>query len=48
MKGKNKGGAEAAKGLVVADTNGQEILEAWGCLKDHKESGYIQRSSRRL
>jgi hypothetical protein len=25
MKGKNKRGAEVAKGLVVADTHGQEI-----------------------
>jgi hypothetical protein len=27
MKGKNKRGKEVAKGLVVADTHGQEILE---------------------
>jgi hypothetical protein len=27
MKGKNKHGAEVAKGLVVAYTHGQEILE---------------------
>jgi hypothetical protein len=43
MKGKNKCGAEVAKGLVVADTHGQEILEALGRLKGHKERGYIPR-----
>jgi hypothetical protein len=27
--------------LVVADTHGQEILEALVCLQGHKERGYI-------
>jgi hypothetical protein len=44
----NNRGVEGVKVLVVADTNGQEILEALVCLQGHKERGYIQRSRRRL
>jgi hypothetical protein len=44
----NKRGVEGVKGLEVADTHGQKILEASVCLQDHKERGYIQRFRHRL
>jgi hypothetical protein len=43
MKGKNKRGAEVAKGLVVADTHGQEIFRGIVAYKVVKEKGSIQR-----
>jgi hypothetical protein len=39
----NKRGVEELKVLTVADSHGQEILEALVCLQVHKERGHIQK-----
>jgi hypothetical protein len=44
----NERGVEGVEVLVVADSHGQEILEAFVCLQGFKEREYIKRSRRRL